>query len=263
MWVSAFRCDRILWKSTVEPGPEPDHDEPGALHPKAKTRVGQLLASFMRYRKGSSTSPEVSNYAHPSGPSRDDGSTPLQSAPNSPVSIPGNGKESIHLSQSVTPEFPEVVMSSFWESANAANTNRALDASPRSFSLDQGKPDGKGLSKHRGPSRTWTTPTKPRLSMEPVPTTTFPKDDQLVKNVASRWRLIPFFRGDSNNTTAPVDPTSPSGESTEMTASPTTRKPRKGDVVCLGYDSLDDRAMRRLEGRSDHRPVIGSFAIYL
>lgn len=48
-----------------------------------------------------------------------------------------------------------------------------------------------------------------------------------------------------------------------MTANATTWKPRKGDVVCLGYDSLDDRAMRRLEGRSDHRPVIGSFAIYL
>ena len=39
--------------------------------------------------------------------------------------------------------------------------------------------------------------------------------------------------------------------------------PRKGDVVCLSYRTLDDRGMRRLEGRSDHRPVIGVYAVYL
>lgn len=32
--------------------------------------------------------------------------------------------------------------------------------------------------------------------------------------------------------------------------------PRKGEVHCLLYKSLDDREMRALEGRSDHRPVI-------
>lgn len=37
----------------------------------------------------------------------------------------------------------------------------------------------------------------------------------------------------------------------------------KGEVVCLTYHTLDDRAMRRLEGRSDHRPVIGTYAVYL
>ena len=40
-------------------------------------------------------------------------------------------------------------------------------------------------------------------------------------------------------------------------------RPRKGDVVCLDYRTLDDRGMRRLEGRSDHRPVIGVYAIYV
>ncbi|KAG8908354.1 hypothetical protein FRB99_007281 [Tulasnella sp. 403] len=38
---------------------------------------------------------------------------------------------------------------------------------------------------------------------------------------------------------------------------------RKGDVVCLRYDTLDDRQMGRLEARSDHRPVRGDFAVYL
>ena len=32
--------------------------------------------------------------------------------------------------------------------------------------------------------------------------------------------------------------------------------PRRGEVECLLYKSLDDREMRLLEGRSDHRPVI-------
>lgn len=40
-------------------------------------------------------------------------------------------------------------------------------------------------------------------------------------------------------------------------------RPRKGDIVCLSYRTLDDRGMRQLEGRSDHRPVIGVYAIYV
>ena len=32
--------------------------------------------------------------------------------------------------------------------------------------------------------------------------------------------------------------------------------PKKGRIECLLYKSLDDREMRVLEGRSDHRPVI-------
>ena len=34
---------------------------------------------------------------------------------------------------------------------------------------------------------------------------------------------------------------------------------RRGQVECLSYSSLTDSEMIRLEGRSDHRPVIGSF----
>ncbi|KIM27535.1 hypothetical protein M408DRAFT_329976 [Serendipita vermifera MAFF 305830] len=38
---------------------------------------------------------------------------------------------------------------------------------------------------------------------------------------------------------------------------------KRGEVQCLEYATLSDREMRRLEGRSDHRPVIGHFAVYL
>jgi hypothetical protein len=267
----ALRCDRILWKSTVEPCPDSDDDESVApLHPKAKTRVGRFFASFMRYRKSSSSSStsEISNYGHP--PSGDDGSTPFRSAPGSPLLLPVGGKELTQFSRFAAPEtsVPEPFVLCSRENARVSNDKRAQGVGLlRSFSVDQAQSDGKGLPRHREPSRTWTTPIEPGplstmpLSTEPVPTTITPKDDRAVKNGPSRWRLLPFFRGDSGHAT-PVDPDSISGEPTEIPASPTTCKLRKGDVVCLGYDSLDDKAMRRLEGRSDHRPVVGSFAIY-
>ena len=56
----------------------------------------------------------------------------------------------------------------------------------------------------------------------------------------------------------------PDGTSTTSVPAPAeSARPRKGDVVCLSYRTLDDRGMRRLEGRSDHRPVIGVYAIYV
>lgn len=30
----------------------------------------------------------------------------------------------------------------------------------------------------------------------------------------------------------------------------------------MSYRTLDDKQMRNLEGRSDHRPVIGTYAVY-
>jgi hypothetical protein len=104
------------------------------------------------------------------------------------------------------------------------------------------------------------------------------------RRVHPRWRLIPFISRDAEAATGPavasaavatdadvVDsptrtavPSSslPDGESDGATAESSPR-PRKGDVVCLSYRTLDDRGMRRLEGRSDHRPVIGVYAIYV
>ena len=64
------------------------------------------------------------------------------------------------------------------------------------------------------------------------------------------WRFLPF-----SSHAAPV-----SAGATVVT--PPVKR-RKGEVVCLEYRTLDDRQMRRLEGRSDHRPVMGSYAVYL
>jgi hypothetical protein len=272
----ALRCDRILWKSTIEPGPDSDYGEPEALfHRKSGTRIGRFFANFVRYGKNSHnsfTSSEPSNHGHaPPVPSRYYDSTPSPSVPGSPIPIPEGRQDSIPFSQLINPKVSaEIVRSGSVENPNVGNAKRTPGVGLiRSFSVDQAQTEGKHSPKHRRPSRAWTTPTKPRplssipLSTEPVPTTATPKDGRRARNGPQRWRFLPFFWGDSSQAATTADPVSTSEESPEMTVNSTSYKPRKGDVICLGYDSLDDKAMRRLEGRSDHRPVIGSFAIFL
>ena len=275
--VCVLRCDRILWKSTVEPDPDSDDDESEAPHPKARTRVGQFFANFkMRYRKRfyhSPTSSEVSSYGHtPPVSSRDEVCVPSHSLPGPPMSALAGGKELRQFSRFATFEntAPGFDSSGSADNVNAANVRRTQGAGlPRSFSVDQAQPRRKSHPKHRRFSHTETIQMKPGpLSETPQPSesaliTTTPKDGQAPWNGPHRWRFLPFLRRGSGQTTVSIDPSLNLGESAEVSASPTTSKPRKGDVVCLRYDSLDDKAMRRLEGRSDHRPVIGSFAIYL
>ncbi len=73
----------------------------------------------------------------------------------------------------------------------------------------------------------------------------------------SRWRFLNPFVSHNNNNAVPTLNQMPDA----VVATPEIR--RKGDIVCLSYDTLDDRGMRKLEGRSDHRPVIGSYAVYV
>ena len=66
------------------------------------------------------------------------------------------------------------------------------------------------------------------------------------------WRFLPAF----------LSPTHHQGYiGPELKHAPPL--PLKGHVTCLTYDTLDDRGMWRLEGRSDHRPVIGTYAVYI
>lgn len=80
-----------------------------------------------------------------------------------------------------------------------------------------------------------------------------------VQSAPRGWRLFPFRTRDADPNSLTSDRISPPREpSSQM-----VHRHRRGDVVPLNYNSLDDQAMRRLEGRSDHRPVIGSYAIYI
>lgn len=91
------------------------------------------------------------------------------------------------------------------------------------------------------------TAVKPhRFATIDTPSSTRPKDPPQQPPI---WRRLPFL---SNQSTS-LREGDQYGEG----------KHKKGDVICLNYTTLDDRAMRRLEGRSDHRPVIGSYAVYV
>ena len=86
-----------------------------------------------------------------------------------------------------------------------------------------------------------------------TPSSTTPHSQTPSGTLTSRWRFFPSFLSltqSSASTDHPLGTLAPP-------------MPRKGDVVCLSYDTLDDRGMGRLEGRSDHRPVIGIYVIYL
>ena len=101
-------------------------------------------------------------------------------------------------------------------------------------------PKGSAFSQEPSPSRRSTTDS-PSLNAKRLPTTV----------VSPKWRIFSPF---SHPPTPPVIPDPPP---------PKPHRRRKGDVICLEYTTLDDRGMRQLEGRSDHRPVIGSYAVYM
>lgn len=112
----------------------------------------------------------------------------------------------------------------------------------------------------------------PRQSFQadfPAPPAVPPKDDS--KNTAhpsqhapARWRFLPFLTRDSMDLSrdghTQTSPPEPSSSPAPIHAPP---RPRRGDIVCQSYRTLDDRGMRRLEGRSDHRPVIGTYVLYI
>lgn len=70
----------------------------------------------------------------------------------------------------------------------------------------------------------------------------------------SIWRFLPAFLSPTHNQTNTLP---------DVTPVPLVPIPLKGDVECLSYNTLDDKGMRRLEGRSDHRPVMGAYVVYI
>ncbi|KAH8117908.1 hypothetical protein DFH11DRAFT_1571376 [Phellopilus nigrolimitatus] len=69
------------------------------------------------------------------------------------------------------------------------------------------------------------------------------------------WRFFHFFGRDGIQN----QDTNVASQTMISSPLPPVHLPRKGGVVALGYGSLDDQAMRQLEGWSDNRPVIGSY----
>ena len=76
-------------------------------------------------------------------------------------------------------------------------------------------------------------------------------------------RVFSFLSGPFGSSQSPITAvTHGTGQSVGVDGPP-PRVYKRGEVQCLEYATLSDREMRLLEGRSDHRPVIGQFAVYL
>ncbi|KAJ8072628.1 hypothetical protein PM082_016187 [Marasmius tenuissimus] len=224
-------CDRILWKSTVEPDLDPDSEEPF----RPRNRVGQFFANAFRPLSTRSRRSSVASISTSGGASST--ATPAQSSSESPLPSPDLLEHIIPFSRFVYPDthLPSPSRSASME--NLASDRKNAETSSDSRGLQPSQPSPDVSKRNPGPPISTDGPSGNRDTLPPT----------------SRWR---FFQSLLTH--------HPSGSiSSDSTNATSLKLPRKGDVVCLSYNTLDDKAMRRLEGRSDHRPVIGSYAVYL
>jgi len=230
-------CDRILWKTTLDPGsmptpsPEPRFEGPLSPPPPKSTGIRKLFraksARVKPSKKTSLPSSASSTNSDPYPPHL----PPLKTAP--PLS------QSIFLQRTSTQD--EKGKPRDGTKAQAAATATTSKAPRRSVSAALSPPG--------------SAPTNPRSVFGVLMSPLSGNGDS---GAPSRWRFLPNFL------LSPSHPhhDEPVEEEVEPIRTPVVVH-RKGDVVCLDYNTLDDRQMRRLEGRSDHRPVLGTFVVYI
>ncbi|KAI0090185.1 Endonuclease/exonuclease/phosphatase [Irpex rosettiformis] len=256
-------CDRILWKSNLEPDSDSeieDEDAAAASIPH-RSRMGTFLHALrpasIRARKDSLASVDTSIPTV----------RPLQeSTPSSPSSFTGETAidypDLLNSSHSSPPHITHFLQHSkstdFLHARDRPYTHRTRtqlqtfdELFPRSRRVSLNSFAGQSIppqTLYRPPSHS-----QPQAYESSIPPPVPPKDFLPSPTpVTSLWKsLLPFLSQNTPPEFPPTPETSPHPQ------------PKKGDVVCLGYDTLDDRQMRRLEGRSDHRPVIGSYALYV
>lgn len=225
-------CDRILFKTTVQPEPE-EEEVVGDASTRSRPGLKQLFAKAFRQRSRSasqdstlSTVPKSSREATPTSPSQ-------------PQSIPLSPTE-----QSRSPP-----------ALSHSRSHENLRVRPLSGPARMTKPRSSSRLRRINSLITGDTSAQPGGERPPRRST----EDPNIRRPQSRggmWGFLPALFSPSS---------SPAASTVELVPQEpgTPRKPRKGEVVCLSYKTLDDQGMRRLGGRSDHRPVMGSFAVYL
>ena len=265
------RCDRILWKSTIEPEGESDtEDAESQRFVPLRTKMGQIFhalrPSSLRSRRDSTWSlnhPELPQSHTPN--SAESTTTPVLHQPRHPLAtqIPSPTRAKAHPLRRISQVRS---VDSFRRSSSSDERSLA-----RVHSLETSAPPaGRGVPLRHANTISTVVPTgdgssaSTTLVSSPLQSPSSPDIISPATTSPSpsvpkfRW-LLPFFYRDGSNqqSTQQPDPVA------TATPQPEPPPPRRGDVVCLKYDTLDDRGMRRLEGRSDHRPVIGSYAVYI
>ncbi|KAJ3867038.1 inositol polyphosphate phosphatase [Lentinula novae-zelandiae] len=256
-------CDRILFKSTVPPNPEVEADV-AENSVRTRTKMGQFFANAFRplsARSRRESYSSLSSLVHSvaSSVSNHNSATPTPRGDSTPSSV----IHSADLLEQVAP-FSRFVYGN--SSSLPFDTSPSEVITPAANQLPSHNEHGSSKVKRsfssssRKQSKTNILERNPRrasTSAPPVPPDSSPYNAPREHvSTPSKWRFFPFLYHNST-----------SSSSTDIISTPPTdisiNVPRRGDLVCLSYDTLNDRSMRRLEGRSDHRPVIGSYAVYL
>ncbi|KAH6909187.1 hypothetical protein BKA70DRAFT_1277736 [Coprinopsis sp. MPI-PUGE-AT-0042] len=242
-------CDRILWKTTVislpspAVSPEPFQD-PSLLYPPrhSKHRFKRLLSPFRSKPAQSAKFPP-----------------PIPKTPIDPPYLPPL-KSAPPLTQAI---FPAISRPSI--TSDGAHSDASHDSPARRppFSGGPTKRQNRRAATEAPGSGTLPPTSAPGSSSDrPTRRVTFgsfmsPLSGGSSTGEISRWRFLPSFLSPTMSRTSTI-------ESEEEPLPPPTPPVvhRRGDVECMEYNTLDDRRMRRLEGRSDHRPVFGSFVAY-
>lgn len=268
-----------MWKSTVTPEPEPDEDEIFADgYGRPRNRVSQLFQhAFRPLRSRRESSSTISSL------DRDYGSASGHHSPTPPFATSPTEEQSDPI-VSVSPfsrfmqqGSPKLTKSHSVEQLSSVAAKLPSRRSPPILSRSSGDGDAETTVLQRSvtsislvQSNTIqpiiTTPRRPNSSRSrtvshssiSAPLHHAPQAIGVhgPTHPAPKWSFLRFLTRDSSQTSIlPERPSTPD--------SAVKRHPRKGEVVCLDYRTLDDKGMRKLEGRSDHRPVIGSYAIYV
>ncbi|KAJ7158921.1 inositol polyphosphate phosphatase [Mycena filopes] len=242
-------CDRVLWKTTVEPDPESEDDEPLDIPlSRPRTRMGQFFANAfrpLRPRRNSYSSFTSAVSVATSSTTNDVDLSLTDSSPPSPDAIEQNAP----FSRFVEPHgrLSRTRSNEMFNKPQAAARTLSGEGPP---SLQRSN----STSDNPQPIPPLSRPRRATLSHETVASAT-PNHNRSA--TPSRWRFFPsFLSHTSTQSGSSQDP--PLSIDTVM-----SRTPRRGEVQCLNYNTLDDRGMRRLEGRSDHRPVIAAYVVYV
>ncbi|KAI9066127.1 DNase I-like protein [Trametes sanguinea] len=242
-------CDRILWKTTIKPEPESDTED----------GESQRDSTWSLHHPDVSQQPpgeQAPQPAHiPPRPSLDRRQPSASSVP-SPVphkNHPLRRLSHVRSADSLPQSAEELALARAQSHDEKSKTQAALGGGRVPMRLTNTispvltVANGSATAPSP-PSANEASPLELGLSTNTSPSSGAP---------VFRW-LLPFLYRDGSQQTVV-----PPGADTPGTPRPPPPRPRRGDVVCLKYDTLDDRAMTRLEGRSDHRPVIGSYALYV
>ncbi|KAJ6607363.1 Endonuclease/exonuclease/phosphatase [Mycena sp. CBHHK59/15] len=238
-------CDRVLWKSTVQPDPEPEEEDMSDLQlSRPRTRVGQFFANAFRPLSARARRGSYSSFTSAASATTDTTDADLPRTDSSPPS-PEVTEQVAPFSRFVEPQGRLL----HGRSTEVFRDSAQPVALPRTASSEVAP----GL--HRSKSTTsHGSPSPPARTLLPL-TTALREHGRAT--TPSRWRFFPSFLSH-----IPSQSSSSQDASISIETVP-SRPPCRGEVLCLNYSTLDDRGMRRLEGRSDHRPVIASYAVYI